>query len=358
MRISRKERSVKKASRLFFVLAAFGLAWLVIAAAPACAGTLSDKPASTSGRLKVIIDTDIGEDIDDILVTAFALASPEFEVLAITTVDGNVAARSRVARRVTQAFGRPEVPVAAGYVRSLPLLDTTYTGFSGGVRYGEVAPDESGLPPPCPLKADSLIAELAVRYPGEVTLLSIGSMTNVGQFLVRYPQAARKLRQIVTNGGNFRDPANQSIGWNLRYDPLAALIASRSGVPWVLLSETTSGPASPRREDVERLERAGLPSTELLVEAIRWWKKNKTDATALPHVSDLNVFAYLLGLVETEPGNVFFDLGSADKLPGFRVEPDPAGRIRFGSRIAQDKADCLRAIFFDRLTALPSGPAR
>ena len=47
--------------------------------------------------IKAIIDTDIGEDIDDILVTAFALNSPEFEVLAVTTVDGNVAARSRVA---------------------------------------------------------------------------------------------------------------------------------------------------------------------------------------------------------------------------------------------------------------------
>ena len=53
-------------------------------------------------KIKVIIDTDIAEDIDDILVTAFAVASPQFEVLAITTVDGNVQARSRVARKVTK----------------------------------------------------------------------------------------------------------------------------------------------------------------------------------------------------------------------------------------------------------------
>ena len=51
-----------------------------------------------SGRIKIIIDTDIGEDVDDILVAAFALNSPEFEVLAITTVDGRVEARSRIAR--------------------------------------------------------------------------------------------------------------------------------------------------------------------------------------------------------------------------------------------------------------------
>jgi len=316
-------------------------------------GLSTDRPGGAAGRIKIIIDTDIAEDIDDILVTAFALASPEFEVLAITTVDGNVAARSRVARQVTKLFGQPEIPVAEGYVQHMPLSDTTYKGFSGGVRYGEVAPDERGLPLPCPLKADALIAQLVERYPGEVNLLTIGSMTNVGQFLVRYPQTARKLKRIVSNGGYFRDLANQSIGWNLRYDPLAALITSRSGVPWVVLSETTSSTASPRREDVVRLEQAGLPSTKMLVEAISWWKKNKTDATALPHVSDLNVFAYLLGMVEIEKGNVFFDMVPAGKLPGFRVEADTAGRIWFGNRITQDKSDGLRKMFFDRLTSPP-----
>ena len=320
------------------------------------AGMSKDRPGKTAGRIKVIIDTDIAEDIDDILVTAFAVASPEFEVLAITTVDGNVAARSRVSRQVTKLFGHPEIPVAEGYVQHMPLSDTIYKGLSGGVRYGEVAPDEKGLPKPSRLKADALIAQLVERYPGEVNLLTIGSMTNVGQFLVRYPQTARKLKRIVSNGGYFRDLAKQSIGWNLRYDPLAALITSRSGVPWVVLSESTSSTASPRREDVERLEQAGLPSSKLLVDAISWWRKNKTDATALPHVSDLNVFAYLLGMVEIEKGNVFFDMVPAGKLPGFKVEANPAGKIWFGNRIAQDKSDVLRKMFFDRLTAPP--PAR
>ena len=75
-------------------------------------------------KIKVIIDTDIAEDIDDFLVTIFALNSQEFEVLAITTVDGDVEARSRVTRRLTKTFGRPEVPVASGYVWSMPLADT------------------------------------------------------------------------------------------------------------------------------------------------------------------------------------------------------------------------------------------
>jgi len=74
----------------------------------------AEKESTAERRIKVIIDTDIAEDIDDILVTAFALNSPEFDVLAITTVDGNVQARSRVARKVALLYGRPEVEVAGG----------------------------------------------------------------------------------------------------------------------------------------------------------------------------------------------------------------------------------------------------
>lgn len=300
--------------------------------------------------IKVIIDTDIAEDIDDILVTAYAVAAPEFEVLAVTTVAGNVPARSRVARMVTKTFGQPGIPVAEGYSRHVPLPDTLYTGLSGGVRYGEVAPDEAGLPAPSRLKADELIADIANRYPGEVTLVTIGSMTNVAHLLVKYPEAALNLKQIVTNGGHFRDMADQSIGWNLRYDPMAPLLAQRSRVPWVLLSETTSGPASPREQDVELLRRTGLPTTELLVSAIDWWKTNKPDATPLPHVSDLNVFAYLLGLIEVRRGNLLLDLGPSGKLPEFRVEPDPKGAIMFGNTLPRDMAESLRTRFFEVLT--------
>jgi len=311
------------------------------------------KPAE---KIKVIIDTDIAEDIDDILVTAFALASPEFEVLAITTVDGNVQARSRVARKTAKLFGHPEIPVAEGYARSMPLEDTLYTGFSGGVRYGEVAPDEQGLPGLSPLKADELIAELAARYPGEVNLLTIGSMSNVGHLLVRYPEAVKKLKRIVTNGGRFVTIEDQSIGWNLRYDPVAVAMTLRSRVPWVVLSEASSRYASLRREDVDRLRRAGLPSTELLVQSIHWWQTNKTDATRMPHVSDLNVFAYLLGgLIETRRGNLYIDIGPRGKLPGFRVEEDPGGRILFGNLIPREKAEKLRELFMQRLLAAPPG---
>lgn len=303
--------------------------------------------------IKIILDTDIAEDIDDILVTAFAISAPEFEVLAVTVVDGGVEARSRVARKVIKLYGRPEIPVATGYSRSMPLTDKLYPGLTGGVRYGEVATDEAELPPASPLKADALIAQLAEKYPGEVNLLTVGSMSNAGHLLVRYPESAKKLKRIITNGGRFVTRDEQSIGWNLRYDPIAALLTQRSEVPWILLSETGSRYASLRQEDVASIKQAGLPTTEMLSQAIHWWRTNKTDATRLPHVSDLNVFACLLGLIELEKGNMFLEIGPEGKIPGFRLEEDPSGKIQFGNIIPKKKAEALREYMIKCLLAPP-----
>jgi len=94
--------------------------------------------------IPIIIDTDIGEDIDDLLVLCFALNSPEFEVLAVTTVDGDTVARGRIARRVTSAYGRPEIPVVAGYFRSMPQANTPYPPLTA-VTQNAVAPTEESL---------------------------------------------------------------------------------------------------------------------------------------------------------------------------------------------------------------------
>jgi inosine-uridine nucleoside N-ribohydrolase len=243
------------------------------------------------------------------------------------------------------------VQVAAGYVRSMPRPDTLYLGHSGGVRYGELAPEEmeDDLPAESPLKADSLIAALAHKYPGEVTVITIGSMANIGQFLTRYPTAARKLKRIVTNGGNFTGE-REEIGWNLRYDPVAALIALRSDVPWVLLSEATCRHASPRKEGVDRLREADTELTRYLLEGIHWWQTNKTDATTWPHVSDLNTFAYILGgYVETSPGHVIISVGPVGSLPGFRAVEDEDGKVTLGNDIEQAEAAVLRELFLRRL---------
>jgi inosine-uridine nucleoside N-ribohydrolase len=70
-------------------------------------------------KIRVILDTDIGDDIDDAIALCFALGSPEFDVLGVTTVYGDVQTRARIARRMLQVAGRADVPVIPGCERPL-----------------------------------------------------------------------------------------------------------------------------------------------------------------------------------------------------------------------------------------------
>ena len=312
--------------------------------------TLKDNSSSLSqgaARKKIIIDTDIGEDIDDILVTAFALNSPEFEVLAITVVDGDVQARSRITRKLTQLYGKPEIPVAAGYIWDMPLEDYPPWPGTGGVTQGELAPSEEGLPPESPLRADELIARLAGEYPDQIYLLTFGSMTNAGQFLVRYPEESRKLKGIISSH-------------NLAVDPVSAAITLRSEVPWVFLGLRNIRSAGiVGAESVERIRKAGLPTTDYLAQAIDLWYKNKPDHSDYPHLADLCTLAYLLGgWFPTYRGNFFITVPTRlyrteYKAIDISIEEDPEGRVVFGREITEEQGPKLNKLFMERILAPP-----
>jgi len=301
--------------------------------------------------IKVIIDTDIGEDIDDILVCAFALVSPEFDVLGITVTDCDVRARSRIARKLLNAVGRPEIPVGRGYARCMPASEREGKP-NDGMSQTDLAPDETDLPPESPLAADELIARLAEQHPGEVSLITIGMTSNAAQALLRYPEGTAKLKQIVTNGGNFGPDRETSIGWNLRYDPVAAAVLARGPVSWVLLPENAMTAARPDQADVARLRASAEPLPRLLAQAIDLWTTNKRDAGPTPHLSDLNTFAWLLGgWLEAEPGRVSVTVRPHGEKGGLEVRPDPDGPHRLGRPVPSEKGPALRELLMSRLLA-------
>jgi len=314
---------------------------------------VTDSPAPHR-PIPVIIDTDIGEDIDDILVLAFALNCPEFEVLAVTTVDGDTAARGRIARRTCAAFARPDVPVVAGYQRPMPDATDPVPALQS-ITQNAVAPTEQGLPPACDLPADELIARLAAERPGEVYLLTIGSMTNAAQALVRFPATATDLAAIVTNGGGFGPGQETRIGWNLRYDPVAVAAVARSQARWVLLPESLGIPRL-SQADVDRVAGRGLETTDVLRLAIQEWRKNKRECNAqsTPHLADLNTLAYLLGgWIETEPGRADIVVGPRGTVAELRVAYDPDGPHELGRQVRPDRREALHEMFMERILAEP-----
>ena len=180
-------------------------------------------------RMALILDVDTG--IDDSLALLYAAASPDAELVAATCVSGNIDARQVAinTRAVLELAGRTDVEVALG--RETPLvraLETTpETHGPQGLGHAE-------LPPPTrPLSdrhAVDLILEEARRRPGEITLVTLGPLTNLAIAVLREPALPRLLRGYTLMGGAFGTSGNTTptTEWNIHCDPEAAKIVFRA----------------------------------------------------------------------------------------------------------------------------------
>ena len=176
-----------------------------------------------TGRISLLLDVDTG--IDDSLALLYACASPEAEIVALTCVAGNVDARqvAENTRAVLELVGRTDVEVALGREKPLvrDLVTTPETHGPRGIGYA-VLPAASR-----PLSArfgPDLIVEEARRRPGELTLVTLGPMTNLAVALQREPALPTLLRRWVIMGGSYRSPGNTAptTEWNVSVDPDAA----------------------------------------------------------------------------------------------------------------------------------------
>jgi purine nucleosidase len=176
-----------------------------------------------AGRTPLILDVDTG--IDDALALLYACASPEAELLAVTCVAGNVDARLVAAntRAVLELADRTDVPVVLGAERPLvKALETTpETHGPGGIGYATLP--VAARPLEADHAADRIVA-LARARPGEITLVTLGPLTNLALALEREPALPRLLRGYVLMGGAYRAPGNTTptTEWNLHVDPDAA----------------------------------------------------------------------------------------------------------------------------------------
>lgn len=181
---------------------------------------------------KIIIDTDPG--VDDAMAIFFALASPELDVIGLTTIFGNVhtALATTNALRLLEIAGRTDIPVAPG-------ADDALAGpFKGPVAFvhGDDGQGNVHLPPPqsepLPMTAAEFIIEQVMNAPGEITLVPIGPLTNIALALHLEPRLAENVREVVLMGGNALVPGNATPAAeaNIHNDPEAADVVF--GAPW------------------------------------------------------------------------------------------------------------------------------
>lgn len=172
--------------RLATTLCVLGIAGLF--ARPLTAQTAS--PGKTAS--KVILDTDIGDDIDDAFALALALRSPEIDVIGITTAWGDTTLRAKLANRLVKESGAGAVPVLAG----------VYTQSKSNLTQSQWASE--GETPSAHTNAVDFLLEQAKRAPGEVTLVAIGPLTNLGAAIERDAEGFRKFKRVVLMGGSIR----------------------------------------------------------------------------------------------------------------------------------------------------------
>lgn len=179
--------------------------------------------------LPLILDVDTG--IDDSLALLYAAGSRDADLVAVTCVSGNIDAKQVGinTRAILELAGRSEVEVAMG--REIPLIKPLETTPE---THGPQGLGHAELPPPSrPLSdrhAVDLILEEARRRPGEITLVTLGPLTNLAVAVLREPRLPRLLKGYTLMGGAFSVSGNTSpkAEWNIHCDPDAAKIVFRT----------------------------------------------------------------------------------------------------------------------------------
>ena len=247
---------------------------------------------------KIIIDTDPGQ--DDAVAILLALASPELDVLGIVAVAGNVplALTERNARRIVELAGFPEVPVHAGAVR--PLVRPPITAEHV---HGQTGLDGVDLPEPdVPLHPkpgiDFIVETLLAAEPGEVTLCTLGPLTDVALALNRAPEIAPRIREIVMMGGAYFEVGNitPTAEFNVYVDPEAADVVLRSGVPITMLPLDVTHRALATPERLARFRALGNRCGAAVAGMLGFSERFDREKYASPGapIHDPNVIAWLL----------------------------------------------------------------
>jgi len=181
--------------------------------------------AATPPRAPVILDTDIGTDIDDAFALALIIDSPELQLLGVTTVSGDTQARARLAAKLLWEAGGAwrKVPVYPGRPGTPQPIDQTRwaDGFISPALHSNGA-------------VEFMKAEIS-RQPGKVTIIAIGELTNVAALLKSDPSMAKKIKRIALMGGSiargYGPDSKPEAEWNIKSNPEAAQTVFSSGVP-------------------------------------------------------------------------------------------------------------------------------
>ncbi len=297
---------------------------------------------------RIILDTDIGTDVDDALALAVLLGSPEVELVGITTVHGDTLLRARLARRLMRlADAGAGVPVIPGLSHTLSGRDIWWPGHEG--RLHEALEREEVQ---TELDAVEWLVETVAAHPGEIDLLAVGPLTNIAAAIEADAAFASRLRTLTIMGGDFSAEGRAS-EHNLRCDWVAADRVLRAGADLVAVGLDATRTVRISPEEVARIGTAGPLGAALVAEIGVWWELHDRDWSN-PHdpvaamtlirpelFSREEVAVRVLSPEQTDPG-----------MEGLLADESRAPRIARG--VIRDR-EALTSSIVDRIVAAGEG---
>ncbi len=260
---------------------------------------------------KMILDTDIGDDIDDAYALALLVSMPNVKVLGVTTAWGQTLERAELTVKLLKVMGHEKIPVFAGR-RGEAKIGRQYEWVK---QHGDATNHRTGV------QKEDAVTFLKRSFdaaPGDITLVAIGPLVNVGDLVTRYPEVRSKIKRIVIMGGavhvGYNNQEPPVAEWNIKCDPVAAKAVYTSGVPLTMagLEATTM-----LKFDIERQKKlcaVGTPMTDAIAALTMLW------GNSVPTLFDPMAVAWAVGgkFCETEEKHV-------------EVEPDGVTRITDGT---------------------------
>lgn len=291
---------------------------------------LSMIAAWANDPLPVLLDTDIGTDIDDAYALAQILHSPELKLLGVTTVSGDTVARARLAAKLLAVAGQSEVPVYAGISTAPQYM--AQTGWAQDFT-GPALHESDGV---------EFLRRQINAHPGEITIIAVGELTNIAALFESEPGIGKKLKAIALMGGaikrGYTSGSKPEPEWNLRCNIAASRAVFTSGVPLLVAPLDSTADLKLTPEWRVRLFARGSPLNDALAALDFIWRHTNTWKGEQPILFDNLAVALVAtpGLVPLTPLHLEIEADGltrvlADRPPNAQVAlaSDPAAFLEY-----------------------------
>ncbi len=215
------------------------------------------------GKMKIILDTDIGDDIDDAWALAFLISHQNFQPLGVTITHGNTPARMKIACKLLHITGRSDIPVAVGR--------KTSDGYFQQYTWAE----DFTTKPPIAQPAAEFIVEQVKKYPGEVTILAVGPLQNLADALRKEPNLPKLVKRVVLMSGCVHGTADKPGSpireWNVYQSTVDSQLVYGAGLPLTIVPLDSTTHVKLTDEERKQVSEYRSPLTYALECLYRLW---------------------------------------------------------------------------------------